>query len=857
MTCDSLYNETHRPQFHFTPKKNWTNDPNGLVYYRGEYHLFFQHNPKGIKWGNMTWGHAISPDLVHWEELAPAIEPDELGTIFSGSAVVDWKNTAGFQTGDENVLVAIYTSAGAHVSPLKPFTQSIACSNDRGRTWIKYEGNPVLGNIKGSNRDPKVIWHEPTEKWVMALFIDGNDYVLFGSPDLKRWEHLSDIHFPGTSECPDIFELPVDGDPDDTRWVFWGANGSYLIGTFDGVTFKRESDVLQAELGANGYAAQTYSDIPQEDGRRIQISWMNGGKYPAMPFNQQMSFPVELTLRTFPEGIRVCRQPIMEIECLHDRVQTWEDCPLMAGQNLIPETDCELFDIRAEIEPGDTDVFGLFVRGLDLRYNVNDRTITFLGKTAILEPVDGRIALRLLIDRTSLEVFGNRGKVSMSFCFLPEAADHNLEVYTQGGTANVVSLTVHELRSAFARGADRPGESVERYRRQALEQMRSYFNPPVSAAVEQAYLETPRHRFITRYRKEDNSEWQEVTQHNVGEHLATLYANQPLILFDDEEGHARSSISQPSLVLFMLDLLRVEPGHRVFELGAGSGWNAAMLGRLVGSTGHVYSLEIIPEVAQRAAATIAALGIPNVSIITGDGGEGYTPGAPYDRAIFTAGTYDLPRPFYAQIKDGGVLLFVLKSDCGRGDLLVLLRKVADHFESIPPITLCGFVQLTGKYQVDGRESIRLEAWPEWVELKTREVSRTSFWWGWWGGGIGQGNFFWYTLGIRLFLSLIDPDFRVFELPPEHEGQSATHAFGLWDGSRRSLVLATEDALIAYGSLETSDQLMGHLRRWTESGMPVVGSFDLSVYPIDRSLSTSDNQWLVRRQESQFLWSLPH
>ena len=160
----TAYKETYRPQYHFTPKTNWTNDPNGLIYYKGEYHLFFQHNPTGINWGNMTWGHAVSPDLVHWKQLPHAIHPDELGTIFSGSGVVDWNNTGGFQTGDEAVLVAFYTSAGNHAPEKVPFTQSIAYSNDRGRSWTKYEGNPVIEHIVASNRDPKVIWHEPTKK---------------------------------------------------------------------------------------------------------------------------------------------------------------------------------------------------------------------------------------------------------------------------------------------------------------------------------------------------------------------------------------------------------------------------------------------------------------------------------------------------------------------------------------------------------------------------------------------------------------------------------------------------------------------------------------------------------------------
>ncbi|MHC4110677.1 MAG: twin-arginine translocation signal domain-containing protein, partial [Planctomycetota bacterium] len=258
----NLYNEKYRPQFHFTPRKNWTNDPNGLVFYKSEYHLFFQHNPTGINWGNMTWAHAVSTDLIHWKQLPNAIEPDELGTIFSGSAVVDWKNTSGFKTGAESVLVAFYTSAGSHAPKKVPFTQSIAYSNDRGRTWIKYKNNPVIGHIRANNRDPKVIWHEPTKTWIMALFLDKNDFVLYSSKNLKEWSRFQDVKLPGSSECPDFFPLAVDGNPAKTRWVFWGGNGRYLLGTFDGRKFNQQAGPFESRVG-NFYASQTYSDIPE------------------------------------------------------------------------------------------------------------------------------------------------------------------------------------------------------------------------------------------------------------------------------------------------------------------------------------------------------------------------------------------------------------------------------------------------------------------------------------------------------------------------------------------------------------------------------------------------------------------
>lgn len=444
-----LYDETHRPQFHFTPKKNWTNDPNGLVWFQGEYHLFFQHNPRGICWGNMTWGHAVSPDLLHWQQLDHALEPDELGTIFSGSAVVDWRNTAGFQTGSEPAMVACYTSAGSETPEPKPFTQSIAYSNDRGRTWTRYAGNPVLGHRRGANRDPKLIRHESSGQWVMALYLDGHDYALFSSPDLKRWEQLCEVHLPGASECPDFFPLAVDGDPAKTIWLFWGGNGTYALGTFDGRVFTPQTEVLRAESGANGYAAQTWSDVPEEDGRRIQISWMSGGKYPAMPFNQQMSIPVELSLRTFSEGVRLCRWPVRELDGLRAWQHVWKDESLTEGHDLIPGTAGELFDVHLDLDPGTAQAVGVWVRGLELCCDLQQGTISFQGKSAPLPRRDGRVLLRLLVDRTSLEVFADQGQVSMSFCFLPEAADHPLAFYAKGGTARVLSLTVHELRSAW------------------------------------------------------------------------------------------------------------------------------------------------------------------------------------------------------------------------------------------------------------------------------------------------------------------------------------------------------------------------------------------------------------------------
>jgi sucrose-6-phosphate hydrolase SacC (GH32 family) len=483
---DALYDETYRPQFHFTARANWLNDPNGLVYDQGEYHLFFQHNPTGIEWGNMTWGHATSRDLVHWEQLPNAIEPDPLGTIFSGSAVVDRHNSAGFQVGSRPPLVAIYTAAGdtSPESKGQPFTQCLAYSNDRGRTWTKYDGNPVLNHIVGGNRDPKVIWHAPTQRWIMALYLDGNEFGLFSSPDLKHWEPIQTLALPDCSECPDFFPLPVDGDKNHIKWVFTAANGHYLIGSFDGAKFTQEGGPFAADYGANYYAVQTYSDLPESDGRRIQVAWMAGGKYPQMPFNQQMSFPCELTLHTTPEGIRLYRRPIQEIQRLYTEMRAWrglvlqpaeipveqsvaenEPPPKSPGSNPLADLSGELWDIEVEFElqgdrerdelegcgvAGGATAFGLRVRGEAITYSVRERTVACLGRTAPLEPEGNRVTLRVLADRTSLEVFGNGGRVSLTSCFLPRITDRSVAVFIEGGDVTLVSIHTRALRSIWS-----------------------------------------------------------------------------------------------------------------------------------------------------------------------------------------------------------------------------------------------------------------------------------------------------------------------------------------------------------------------------------------------------------------------
>lgn len=434
--AQTLYDEPLRPQFHFSQQRGWNNDPNGLVYYDGEYHLFFQHNPYGWGWDNMHWGHAVSKDLVHWEQLPIALYPwtQAVAHCFSGSAVVDAANTAGFQTGDEAVIVAAFTDTGCG--------EALAYSNDRGRTFTYYAGNPV---VKHQGRDPKIIWYEPGEHWVMAVYTEqqgARAIAFYTSPNLKEWEYQSRLD--GYFECPEIFELPVDGDAANTRWVVYAADAKYAIGRFDGKTFTPEHEGKhQVHWGAY-YASQTFSGTP--DGRRIQIGWgrieMNG-----MPFNQMLTFPCQLTLCSTEEGLRLLAKPIQEIERLHQQRHSLSAMQVAPGASVAVATSGRLFDVRAEFEVGKAPTFGLQIGDTKIVYEVAKAEL--LGMP--LKPVAGKIRLQILVDRSSLEICGNDGRVYQTRAFRSDAEIDSIQVFTSEAPVQLNSLDVYELKSIWTR----------------------------------------------------------------------------------------------------------------------------------------------------------------------------------------------------------------------------------------------------------------------------------------------------------------------------------------------------------------------------------------------------------------------
>ena len=460
---EDLYQEKYRPQFHFTSRRGWNNDPNGLFYYQGTYHLFYQHNPYGRHWGNMHWGHATSRNLVQWREDSDILYPDEMGTMFSGCGFVDWEDTAGLRVGHDDTLICFYTAAGEYVDPKVPFTQCMAYSNDSGSTWHKYEGNPILPHIAESTRDPCVIWDPDSKQWIMALYIgydkgrdhDPQHYALFVSTDLFDWKRIQEFYFPGWGECPDFFPMALDGESERTKWVFWTSDGYYLIGSFDGARFTPETEVLKSTYGPKkefrcGYAAQTWSDIPRADGRTIQIAWMIN-EIPDMPFNQQMTFPVELTLKTTETGPRLHSWPVEEIELLYEKQETLEGIELSDKATILPTDGHDLLDIQATIDGGDADEVELNLRGIPLSYDVNKQELSCLGQTTLLKNKNDSIQLRVLLDRASIEIFAADGLVYIPYGVIPE--DHITTCYlkVKGGTCLAKNINVRKLKSSWNR----------------------------------------------------------------------------------------------------------------------------------------------------------------------------------------------------------------------------------------------------------------------------------------------------------------------------------------------------------------------------------------------------------------------
>ncbi|MPR36286.1 glycoside hydrolase family 32 protein [Salmonirosea aquatica] len=441
---DSLYHEPYRPQYHFTTRRGWINDPNGLVFYEGEYHLFYQHNPFEREWENMSWGHAVSKDLVHWQELSVALHPDKIGTMFSGSAVIDYENTSGFGQPGNPAMVALYTNNSAEKQ-----VQCVAYSLDKGRTWTKYNGGkPVIDSKAKWNsqdtRDPRVFWYQPGEHWVMVLN-ERDGHSIYTSKNLKEWAYQS--HTTGFWECPDLFELPVDGNPNQKKWVMYGASNTYMIGTFDGKKFTPEGGKYFFSSGSI-YAAQTYNNIPESDGRRIQIGW---GRIPQkeISFNHMMLLPTQLTLHNTKEGTRLFSQPVREVEQLFKSVNKWQSLTSEeANARLKDYSNSDRLRIKTTIKLSHaTDAgFNLFSqRMIDYDLNFNMLNGMFYSPQ---DPTSTELTADIYIDRTSIEVFIDGGAYSYSMERKPDPTNKE-GFHFWGNRIEVKNLEVFSAESIW------------------------------------------------------------------------------------------------------------------------------------------------------------------------------------------------------------------------------------------------------------------------------------------------------------------------------------------------------------------------------------------------------------------------
>ena len=490
------YTEKYRPQFHFSPDSAWMNDPNGMVYYEGEYHLFYQYYPDSTVWGPMHWGHAISTDLVHWQHLPIALYPDSLGYIFSGSAVVDWNNTTGFGSAENPPLIAIFTYHNPEIAKdggVDVESQAIAYSLDKGRSWTKYEGNPVIPNDRNRDfRDPNVIWNDEIQQWNLVL--SAHDHVqIYTSDDLKNWKHESDFGIDagthdGVWECPDLFPLQVEG-TDDTKWVLivninpGGPNGGsgtqYFLGDFDGHQFTADSkETNWLDWGRDNYAGVTWSDIPKEDGRRIFLGWMSNWAYaqvvPTEKWRSAMTLPRTLSLIKKEDQYVLKSTPVKETELLTSNstsINIDEALKISGVKELdIQELTLNQSRLSLEFEMGERlpESFGILLENelgenITFSYSASakqfqfDRTQSgdlsfsdqFSGISVAPYKIGSTVDLEIFVDAASAEIFVDGGDLVMTEIFFNSQPLSKLKVFADGQALTLMNAKFSGISSIW------------------------------------------------------------------------------------------------------------------------------------------------------------------------------------------------------------------------------------------------------------------------------------------------------------------------------------------------------------------------------------------------------------------------
>lgn len=482
--------EKYRPKYHFTPDSMWMNDPNGMVYYQGEYHLFYQYYPKANVWGPMHWGHAVSKDMITWEHLPIALFPDSHGYIFSGSAVIDWQNTSGFGSIDNPPMVAIYTyhnpekeKAGA----IDFQTQGIAYSLDKGRTWKKYEQNPVISNPGFKDfRDPKVIWHDATKRWIMVLAVKDKT-MFYSSKDLKKWDFESEYGLKDDKrlwECPDLFPLKVEGS-NEIKWILvvsmqsgapnGGTGTSYFIGDFDGHRFvnsQPENKQYWLDVGTDNYAMVSWSDIPAQDGRKLMLGWMSNWQYaqqvPTYRWRSAMTLPREVTLvniaekewklkseivREF-ESYKENKTAISKNNIVNDHLLILQKNPIVCELNISFNRKPLQGEFTISISSPEKDTLKIGFDPASNRYfidrvkaGISDFNKAFPAKhfSPCLSQ-NTSLSMKIILDKSSVELFADEGLTAMTDIFFPIGDMNKIEVHAAGLSKILTNTVVYTLK---------------------------------------------------------------------------------------------------------------------------------------------------------------------------------------------------------------------------------------------------------------------------------------------------------------------------------------------------------------------------------------------------------------------------
>ncbi|MBC3788800.1 glycoside hydrolase family 32 protein [Spirosoma utsteinense] len=494
--------ESYRPQYHFSPPKNWINDPNGLLYYEGEYHLFYQHNPFGNEWGHMSWGHAVSKDLLRWEHLPVAIpefthsDGKTKTAIFSGSAVIDKGNTSGLcPAGTKDCMVAIYTGNVTEGETQTAQYQNVAYSSDKGRTWKQYDKNPVLDLKSKEFRDPNVFWYAPQKKWIMsAVKATEHRVAFFESKDLTKWTLLSHFGLQGDTtkvwECPALMPVPIQNEPGKTKWVLFISAGhpqkdyvgmQYFVGDFDGKTFSLDpanpkpiapavSNVV--DYGKDYYAAIQFNDLPAKQTGPVMVGWLNnwayGNKLPTTPFKGAMSLPRQITLKRTSAGLQLMQQPIATVASLRSDIAPQALVKVSDQSRVVEKSVPNSYEFRVDIKPGSAKTVGVrlakngaeetiiqYTNGklqLDRRKSGN---VSFSDRFPSVEEAplnlqNGVFTLRVFVDKSIVEVFANEGERVITDLIFPGEPSGSIEIFAEGGSAEFSNVRVSPIKAVVA-----------------------------------------------------------------------------------------------------------------------------------------------------------------------------------------------------------------------------------------------------------------------------------------------------------------------------------------------------------------------------------------------------------------------